>query len=805
MTESDLEEIGGERTEIILKTNENKCRVCDLGDVVHVKRDKESILIYTREGTKIGTHEEYRCNNRALPCRAGHFYGYVSLGDQAKCYEVFALKKKFLITSNQTAFEVDYLWDCVLQIVFSNASWESLAKIYNNLHFMNLPSDVMLRRQEIHRKRITEAVMLYAFLDLNSRYGLSPVIQDGLDETIRRRMIDIRDKFREQWTIKHNCDVKGCSSVLTIDGGMKPTRSLCAAKLNGVKEYSQSGMSVVCGCLRNPMPDSKYCGEHVGLATPVINSDAVSNETRKALRDHRVKTATYKDTQQDNLYIVESLLERKGDSWKVKWLGFPVEMSTWEPSGNLQPWITSYYEENLARLSKPLPDPKIKYVKRAGDEKYYYLSWGSETVEGNPWKGANFFSLASEDGEMFPLIDEDMSCNTKKTKDKRERRHTVGILVGTKPCGTVVLFEELYGSESLKQVYGILVEYISRLPEEARDCLKELLYDDACHLKKFADNPTRANLNSYTRYFADLSKHIDNFHFKNHVDPWCHIHCNPKDVRMLDGINTESCEQTFRWVNQFTSVKAMNDVRFWFFFTYVFDLHNTNNQGNLRSTVHPKSPLRWEQLSDLKTWEKSLRSLKVKVIQDHQYLIANNGADDQKKAHEAECVPEVEELEREMDKLTVLSGNKRVPDVEELDREMDKLTVQSGFDCNECGAKYQKPWTLKAHVKKKHGKGGKCVTCGVVYEDSESLKDHECSNEMVCPTCKTDFPNQWNLKRHMKIHDKVEVCKDCKEVFLTKNELSVHIKTHLVCDICQKQFEAKSKLTRHLSTHRSKK
>jgi hypothetical protein len=30
-------------------------------------------------------------------------------------------------------------------------------------------------------------------------------------------------------------------------------------------------------------------------------------------------------------------------------------------------------------------------------------------------------------------------------------RHTVGIMVGTKPCGTVVLFDELYGSESLTQ------------------------------------------------------------------------------------------------------------------------------------------------------------------------------------------------------------------------------------------------------------------------------------------------------------------------------------------------------------------
>ena len=84
-------------------------------------------------------------------------------------------------------------------------------------------------------------------------------------------------------------------------------------------------------------------------------------------------------------------------------------------------------------------------------------------------------------------MEEDKSCNTKKTRDKRERRHTVGIMVGTKPCGTVVLFEEIFGSESLTQVYGMLVEYLSRLTEEGRHSLKNILYDDACHLKKFAE------------------------------------------------------------------------------------------------------------------------------------------------------------------------------------------------------------------------------------------------------------------------------------------------------------------------------
>ena len=73
-------------------------------------------------------------------------------------------------------------------------------------------------------------------------------------------------------------------------------------------------------------------------------------------------------------------------------------------------------------------------------------------VKGNPWKGKSFFSLASEDGEIVSLLDEDKSCNTKKTKDKCERRHTVGIMVGTKPCGIVVLFEEMDQNPSPRYV-----------------------------------------------------------------------------------------------------------------------------------------------------------------------------------------------------------------------------------------------------------------------------------------------------------------------------------------------------------------
>lgn len=429
----DLEVLGADESDIIvLRTDVKKCKVCRTGDLVartDAKED-EKFMIYTRDGTVAAKHLEYRCNNRNPNCRAGHFYSYVTMGEKEnvvkpRCYDRFALKKEYLVTSSQTAFSVMYLWDSLMQIIFSNASFESLANVYNNLHFVNLPTDVLMRRVQIHRKRIAEAIFLFAYLELSQRYGLPPIISGGIDQTILKNRTQIRDRFREIWSVNHLCDTKGCSSVLIVDGGMKPTRSLCAAKLNGVKEFSKSGMVVVCGCQRNPQPDAKYCGDHIGLASPAMASSDVSETTRSTLRSHRDKTASFKDTPQDNMYVMESVLDKKeektGKFWKIKWLGFPMEQATWEPEANVQPWIQSYYDSDPARLGKPLPEPRIKYTKKAGDEVYYYLSWDDEPGK-SQWYGESFFSLASEDGEIASLLEEDQSCNTKKTKDKRVRR-----------------------------------------------------------------------------------------------------------------------------------------------------------------------------------------------------------------------------------------------------------------------------------------------------------------------------------------------------------------------------------------------
>ena len=111
--------LDSEEVDIVLKTDADKCKVCKIGDVVpcYSSKENQTMIIYTREGTKIATHYEYQCNNRTNLCRAGHYYGYVTMGEKAntskaRCYEYTALKKPYLVTSNQTAFSTTYLWDC---------------------------------------------------------------------------------------------------------------------------------------------------------------------------------------------------------------------------------------------------------------------------------------------------------------------------------------------------------------------------------------------------------------------------------------------------------------------------------------------------------------------------------------------------------------------------------------------------------------------------------------------------------------------------------------------------------------------
>ena len=184
------------------------------------------------------------------------------------------------------------------------------------------------------------------------------------------------------------------------------------------------------------------------------------------------------------------------------------------------------------------------------------------------------------------------TCNTRKVKDKRERRHTAGILISAKPCGIIPHIDELYVSESINQVHGSIIEFLGTLDPEVRAKFKIWLFDDMCHLKPHSEKAKVANQNEVTKMFAELPKAVDKFHFPGHKkrDTYCQENCNPNiELKKLNitKLNSPACEQAFKWLNAFKNIKNMNESRFKFFLLYIVDLHNLHIEGNVDLIANP--------------------------------------------------------------------------------------------------------------------------------------------------------------------------------------------------------------------------
>ena len=154
-----------------------------------------------------------------------------------------------------------------------------------------------------------------------------------------------------------------------------------------------------------------------GVQVPRLISSQVSRDTRMKLREHRESTAISSDASQDNIYVIETILNLKKkddcDLFLVKWLNFPESEASWEPSDCVPGFIQLYYKDG-SNLGKPLPNPRLKRTKKAGNETYYHLSWEGED-SGAQWIHEDFFKLLGEDGEISSSLQTDESCNTRKS------------------------------------------------------------------------------------------------------------------------------------------------------------------------------------------------------------------------------------------------------------------------------------------------------------------------------------------------------------------------------------------------------
>merc|ERR1712060_477952 len=86
--------------------------------------------------------------------------------------------------------------------------------------------------------------------------------------------------------------------------------------------------------------------------TEVNNADVIKPTEEKVKKKKPVEK---KKPAEEEVYIIESLKEKKGNKFLVKWENFPDEESTWEPKSSIPEYILEFYETDPSRLGTPAP------------------------------------------------------------------------------------------------------------------------------------------------------------------------------------------------------------------------------------------------------------------------------------------------------------------------------------------------------------------------------------------------------------------------------------------------------------------
>jgi hypothetical protein len=93
-------------------------------------------------------------------------YGY-TIKNEEKIYNDLNHITVFLISSNETGFSIEYLYEATLHVLHSNATLQGLSDIYNQFHHYSRQN---ITRNNLCDKRLASGFFLYGFLELSSHY-----------------------------------------------------------------------------------------------------------------------------------------------------------------------------------------------------------------------------------------------------------------------------------------------------------------------------------------------------------------------------------------------------------------------------------------------------------------------------------------------------------------------------------------------------------------------------------------------------------------------------------------------------------
>lgn len=117
-----------------------------------------------------------------------------------------------------------------------------------------------------------------------------------------------------------------------------------------------------------------------------------------------------------------------------------------------------------------------------------------------------------------------------------------------------------------------------------------IVYDDACHLRRFTENCCNSISNPTSRLkdFAAKIFAVDKLHIQGH-EAWCKAECHPKNWQELDDDNTVVCEQINFWLGGFKSIMRHQNAYRFNFFMYI--LLNEYNKIKMNGKYNAKNSL----------------------------------------------------------------------------------------------------------------------------------------------------------------------------------------------------------------------
>ncbi|XP_055345172.1 uncharacterized protein LOC129593019 [Paramacrobiotus metropolitanus] len=154
----------------------------------------------------------------------------------------------------------------------------------------------------------------------------------------------------------------------------------------------------------------------------------------------------------------------------------------------------------------------------------------------------------------------ELVCTKNLGEPKMQPVRSRGYIFVVRAGGHIDMFSPIYKSESPSQVFLILISWMYQVLQTVPSCdwpKLFLAYDNMCNLERLKATLQKLSLPPpYDELWTKgMTKVIDGFHLGNHKGHKCHTKYNPDQIRAaypnLLSANTQSCEQTFRWLGAF--------------------------------------------------------------------------------------------------------------------------------------------------------------------------------------------------------------------------------------------------------------